>query len=51
MASYGMSPFTEENIPQLVGIKTNIERYFFDAFFDGETVILMTKKKQYNIYI
>lgn len=32
MASYGMSPFTEENIPQLVGIKTNIERYFFDAF-------------------
>lgn len=32
MASYGMSPFTEENIAQLVGIKTNIERYFFDAF-------------------
>ncbi len=32
MASYGVPPYREEDIPQLVGIKTNIEGYFFDAF-------------------
>ena len=42
MASYGMSPFTEENIPQLVGIKTNIERYFFDAFLKVDNTSKLT---------
>jgi hypothetical protein len=33
MAIYGESPHSESNIPQLVGIHTNIAGYFFDAVF------------------
>ena len=32
MATYEQSPFTREDVPQLIGIKTNIAGYFFDAF-------------------
>lgn len=44
MASYGMPPYREEDIPQLVGIKTNIESYFFDAFLkvDHTSKLTMT---------
>ena len=32
MANYEQSPFGRSDIPQLIGIKTNIAGYFFDAF-------------------
>jgi len=32
MAMYQQSPFTREDIPQLIGIRTNVEGYFFDAY-------------------
>lgn len=32
MAIYQQSPFTSDDIPQLIGIRTNIEGYFFDAY-------------------
>jgi len=31
MAIYGESPFSERDIPELVGVQTNIAGYFFDA--------------------
>jgi hypothetical protein len=31
MAVYDTSPYSEEDIPQLIGIKTNIGGFFFDA--------------------
>jgi hypothetical protein len=32
MAMYGQSPFTREDVPQLIGIKTHVGGFFFDAF-------------------
>lgn len=32
MAVYGISPYSEDDVKQLIGIKTHIGGYFFDAF-------------------
>ena len=44
MAIYGTSPFDRSDIPQLVGIKTNVGGYFFDAVlkFDHERSTTIT---------
>lgn len=44
MAVYGVSPFTDNDIPQLIGIKTNIGGYFFDAVLkvDHESKLTIT---------
>jgi len=45
MANYNNSPFGREDIPQLIGIKTNIAGYFFDAYLklDHERRLTITE--------
>jgi len=44
MATYGESPFSTTDIPQLVGIQTSIGGYFFDAYLmlDHDSQLTMT---------
>lgn len=45
MAIYGQSPYSENDIPQLVGVYTNLDGYFFDAILkvDHSSKIKMTE--------
>jgi len=44
MAVYGDSPFSREDVPELVGIKTSVGGYFFDAYLliDHESRLTIT---------
>ena len=44
MATYGQSPFGRDDIPQLIGIKTHVAGFFFDAFLklDHERKLTIT---------